>query len=76
MCSYVMLYAHYDMRYIAYAFPEVYAHYAKHEQDIIKFSGVIQKGWSFSGRVPDPHHKLGKLWEFMWKEIERIQSFD
>ena len=76
VCARTMIYAHYDIRYIAYAFPEVYAYYAEHKQDMVNFSSAMRKGWSFTGSVPDPQHKLGKLSKFMREEIERIQSFD
>ena len=70
-----MIYAHYDIRYIAYAFPETYAHYARQARDIIGFDD-LRVGWSFTGSVFVPSQKLEKLQKYMWKEIERIQSFD
>lgn len=70
-----MIYAHYDIRYIAHAFPEVYSHYTKHEQDFVSFAD-LRHGWSFTGSVPDPQRKVERLQKLMWKKIEGVRSFN
>lgn len=69
-----MIYAHYDIRYIAHAFPEVYAYYARQARDIIGFD-ALRVGWSFTGSVLVPSKQLERLQKLMWKEIEGVRSF-
>jgi len=68
-----MIYAHYDMRYLAYAFPYVHATYLERAQDLHDFWGLRNRWSSRTARGPDQTFEFLDKW--LQKELDCVRSF-
>jgi len=70
-----MIYAHYDIRYVMHAFPDVYANYVTRAQDLHDFYSSGYR-WSFrEGTEGGLDPKLRMLDKWMRKELDYVSKY-